>query len=128
MCLLAKASVYKECLTSVNKTLVRQVGKVLKQIKQLFMEGESPDFTENVQSGRENSAHYKAVSPIKCPLCRSSLKGNILGINLLLRKIFAIQRCPLCKMSAIERFHCICLLAGGSSPSSKMCNFQSYFL
>ena len=55
MCLLAKASIYKECLTPVNKTLIRQVGKALKQIKQLFMEGKTPTLNGKINYTFPNS-------------------------------------------------------------------------
>ena len=64
-------------------------------------------FKANVQSGPGNGVRYREVPAIKCPLYRGSLKGKLIGINPFSRKVSVIERCPLYKMSAIERFHCI---------------------
>ena len=60
----------------------------------------------NFLLGPRKSVRCKEVSGKSCPLHRGFLIRILYETNPFLEKVSARRRCPLWRMSAIERFHC----------------------
>ena len=61
---------------------------------------------KNIQLGPRKSVRCKEVSATNCPLDRGFLIRILYETNPFLTKVSAGRRCPLQRMSAIEKFHC----------------------